>query len=205
MSLRICWSRAPPRTAAEHHANDATAIGNGRGHEIVAGGAGIAGLDAIDAAHAAEQAVVAVDDLLAEAEAADGEVIVILRKMLAQRDAEASLVTGGGNLCRVRKAVGVAIGGARHAERTGLLRHHAGKALFRAAEHFGKRRRGVVCRTGDEAEHGLFDGDRIARAHTELGRRFARGVLREGNAGIETDLAGFQRFEGQIQRHHLGE
>ncbi|MCY1297398.1 hypothetical protein D9M70_468360 [compost metagenome] len=145
------------------------------------------------------------DRLLAETEAAGGEVIVILRKMLAKREAETSLVARGRALFRVGQAVGIAIGRARHAERPGLVRHHAGKTLLRTAEIFTERRRRIVGRAGDERKDRLFDGDRLSGTHPKLRWRLGGSVFRKGDGGGLRDPTGFERFEGQIERHHLGE
>ena len=167
-------SRDSAAGAAHDDGDDAAIAVRHRRDQVEAGSAGIAGLDAVDALDAAEQAVVVGQALLAVFERAGREIGIVLRKMLAQRDAERRHVARGRMLRRVRQAVGIAEDRAGHAELARLGRHHAGKAGFRTAEILAKRGGGIVGRLGHQRIDRRLDGDRAARPDAELGRRLAR-------------------------------
>ncbi len=122
------------RAPAHHDGDQLSIAAHDRGDQIEAGLVDEAGLDAVDALDAPEQPVVVADGLAAEVEAACAEVLVILREMLAQCDAERRHVAGRGHLRVVRQAVGVLERGARHAELARLGGHHLRETGFAAAE-----------------------------------------------------------------------
>src|SRR5690606_32626748 len=72
--------------AAHDDGDKQAAVALYRGNQVETGGPRVAGLDAVDALDAAEQAVVTVDAALAVFEGTHGKIIIILRKVLAQRD-----------------------------------------------------------------------------------------------------------------------
>ena len=147
----------------------------------------------------------AVDALASVQERALREITVILREVLAQRDAEGGHVARGRELAGVGQAVGIAEDRAVHAELTRLGGHHAGEVGFVAADEFTQRGSRVVRRLGDHRQDGGLDGDRATRADTELRRRLGGGLGRERNLAVLAELAFGEGFEGQVERHHLGE
>ena len=192
--------------AAHHDGDDAALAVAHRRNEVEAGGAGVAGLDAVDALDAAEQAVVVGHALAAIGEGARREVPVILRKMLAQREAEDGevarrrmLARGSGRPDAFWNSVPVMPSLLR------LGRHHAREAVFRAADEFGDGRGRIVGRLGDQRIDDRLDADRSAGLDAELGRRPRRGMRGERHLGRLLDLARGEPLEDQIERHHLGE
>ena len=68
-------------------------------------------------------------------------------------------------------------------------------------DHHGR----IIGRARDQAEHRVADRNGRARLQAELGRRLARGELRDLELGIEREPAALQFAEQQIEGHHLGE
>ncbi len=206
ISSAMWASRDLADLAAHDDGDDAAVAVRHRRDEVEARGAGVAGLDAVDALDAAEQAIVVGEALLAVFERAGGEVGIVLRIVLAQRDAQRRHVARGGALRRVGQAVGVAEDGAGHAELARLGRHHAERnSSSEPPRSSPSAVSGVVGRLGHQRQDCRLDGHRAARLDAELGRRLLGGVLGERNLGCLLDLARLQRLEGEVKRHHLGQ
>ena len=173
--------------------------------KIEAGSIGIAGLDAVHALVAIHEVVVAGDRLAAELEALRREKRVVLREVAHEGDTEGRHVAGRGELLVMRKAGRVEEGRVHHAECAGLARHQGGKTVFAATDllaHGGCR---IIGRLDDHGEHGFTHRDRIACLDEELGRRAGGCMFRKGNRAVPAELAGLDRVQDHIDRHHLGQ
>ena len=146
-----------------------------------------------------------IDALLAIHEGALGKIGIVLRKMLAQRDAKYGHVTCGGELARVRQAVSIAEHRSIHAQLTSLRSHQAREICLRAAKQFAHRCGRVVGGLRNHGQDRRFHRDGAALAHAELGRRLRRRLRREDDGCGLRDATAGERFEGHIERHHLGQ
>ena len=176
----------PGGAAAEHDRDQRAAVAMHRGQKVEAGSAGVAGLDAVDAVDAAEQVIVIADDLAAVGELVGRVVLEVARKALLGGAGENGEVARGGDLFVVGEAGGVAVDGARHAERVRLARHHVGEMRLVAADRFGDRHGDVVGRARHDRLDRVLDSDgvaRLSRASTAPARRRAR---RSGSPSAES-------------------
>ncbi len=180
----VAAARALP---AHHDGNDAAALVLNRGDEVEAGSANVAGLDAVHAFDASEHTVVGGDALLAVHERAGGEIIVILREVLAQRDTQDRHVARGRELLVVRQAMGVAELRRVHAELARLGGHHLGEGSLGAAEHLADRGGNVIGRTRHERADRRVHCNRSAGLDAQLGRLFGRRVPRHRNGRVRRD------------------
>ena len=132
-----------------------------------------------------------------------GKIRIILREVLAQRDAERGHVARRGELRGVGQPVRVAKHGALHAERPGLGRHEAGKGGFRTAEQFRQSMRGIIRRAGDQGVDRGLHRHRPAGAHAKLRRGLGRRLRGEDDRRRLLDPSVLEGLEGEIERHHL--
>jgi len=81
----------------------------------------------------------------------------------------------------------------------------AAKRLSAVTQSFGQHHRRVVGRLGDDAEDAVLHADVMAGTQAQLGRRLLRGVARNRQFLIHFQPPVFERLEGQVKRHHLGQ
>ena len=110
-----------------------------------------------------------------------------------------------GHLVGIGQAGGVAELGAGHAQLLRLGGHHLGEGFLGAAEPLGHHDSHVVGGLQDDRQDRLLDRDLVAGADAQFRRRLGGGVFGDGELLIEFQPAGLDRFEGEIDRHHLGE
>ena len=133
------------------------------------------------------------------------EVVIELRKITDQRQGQHGHVVGCRGLLRVGQAGRVAEIAAGHAEALRRRRHLAGKAGLIPADALGQHHRGVIGRTGDGGEDGVFDADLLALGKAELGWRHGCGIGGGREDIGQLEAARRHLLEGEIEGHQLGE
>ena len=133
------------------------------------------------------------------------EIFVVAGKPLLDRPSEQGLITRCRHLRVIGQSGRIDVSGAAHAERMRLLRHQFRELTFVAAEILGDRDGGVV---GGFCHHRLdrvFDGDALPGLEAKLGRRLLGSVCGNPELRVQSDLAGIEPLEEQIERHDFGQ
>ena len=110
-----------------------------------------------------------------------------------------------GDLQRIGQARRIVEIGFLHADLARLLGHHLGEMGFGAADRLSDGHRNVIGAADHNGADGGIDGNGLAGTKPQLGRLLDRGVIADRQRRLHGDLAGLQRVEQQIERHHLGQ
>ena len=110
-------------------------------------------------------------------------------------------IARGGDLARIRQAVGVGKAGARHAEFARRIVHFLDEGGFAASNRFGQHHGDVVGGFDHQRLQRHIDGQFAADRQADLAWRLQRRDERTGDFVIELQLALLDRVEGQISRH----
>ena len=191
--------------AAQQHADHPLAVAQRRGDEVVARAAGEAGLQPVGTGIEIEDGIDAGQIAAEVGHAMGGKVVIVLGKIVEQRQGQHGHVVGRRRLLRIRQARRVAEIAAGHAQALRGRRHAAGKARLIAPDPFGQHHGGVVGRARDGGEDGVLDADLLALGEAELGWRHGRGIGRDGEDVAQLEAARRHLLEGEVERHQLGE
>ena len=133
------------------------------------------------------------------------EEIGVLWKLDDDGAGELGQITGRRDLPLVRETVNIGEGGAGHAEALRFLVHARDERLLAGGDRLGDHHGDVVGRLHDEHLQRNIEGDRAADREAELGRRLRPRLLRADDLSIGGDGARFQRLEGDVGCHQLGQ
>ncbi len=192
---------------AQHNSqNGASLAGCGAG-QIEARSTDKAGLHAIGTIKATEQNVVIGLWLLAVARinGLSSEIMRILREFAAQLHAKHGKVVRCRIIVRIMQTVWIGKMRTTHADALCFRIHALHKSRFRTANSFRDRNGHVIGRFHQHDLERSIERHHRAGTITHLARWLFRGVDRHAHRRFQRQLPCFNRAEGDISRHHLGQ
>lgn len=139
------------------------------------------------------------------AETAGTEIMVTMRKVAQECSPQGGHVPGSCSVRGVGETRSIAKGRVPHPERACLSRHTSGKTGLVAGQRFCDHCSDIVGRLGDQCANRIVNSNSLARSKPQGSRRLACGMRRCPHGGSQLYFSPVQRFEKEIEGHHLRE